>query len=347
MHPLPLIDGAFFIDNSTLELLATCPRALEYHTLHRRILAASKPSLNFGSAEHLALDYRYRVCRNAAPDALEESEQAAILAKYFSENVPPEDTHLNLNWAIEVMKKYNETYQVEPFNLLVADNDMLNAQGEVMFKKGDPLVEMPFALHLFDATVNPGIYIDNGAGDPVKVHSIPVFYSGRIDLPVMWNNFLTIIDHKTTGRDLTDWYFKEQRVSPQFPGYCWSFEQLTGQKVQAFCINAIRSRLPPQKPKAGMDAWWRSGFFRHTEFIFPWHLEEWKRNTIALIEEFFWYFQRGYFPQKKKWCSGKYGLCSYYDVCDVRSEERSLMLESTLFTDNDWSPLRQPTQPLQ
>jgi hypothetical protein len=326
-HELPLIDGAFFIDNSTLELLTTCPRALEYSRLFRRISSAAKPSLNFGSAIHLALEWRYRHCKNQPPDALEESEQAAVLSRFFADHVPPEDEYRNLNWAIEVIKHYNQTYQVEPFNILID-------------KDGQPLVELPFALHLFD--YKTGVWGFSGDFPP----NIPVYYSGRIDLPVAWDGQTVVIDHKTTSV-LGDYFFKDQRVSPQQLGYCWAFEQITGQKVQAFCINAIRSRPVPAKPQGGIDRWWSENFMRHREFIMPHQLEEWKSNTIALVEEFFWHYSRDFFPQKKRWCSNKYGLCSYYDVCDLPPDQRGILLESTLFTENDWTPLKQPSQPLQ
>ncbi len=334
---LPLVDGAFFIDNSTLELLTTCPRSLEYNRLFKRISAGAKPSLHFGSAIHLALEWRYKNCRNQPPDALEESEQVKVMADFFAkpENVPPEDDHRNLNWAVEIIKHYNQNYQIEPFNILVDKDDK-------------PLVEMPFALHLFDAALNPGIYVPGGkdGAEPTKIHSIPVYYSGKVDLPVMWDNNIVVNDHKTSGV-MGDFFFKEQRVSPQQIGYCWAFHQLTSQRPNAFCINTIGSRLPPQKPKKGMDAWWAENFFRHKEMLYDYQLDEWKRNTIALIEEFFWHYSRNFFPQKKKWCSGKYGLCGYYDVCDLPPTQRSLMLESTMFAENAWSPLKEPSQSLQ
>lgn len=327
MNPLPLIDGAFFIDNSSLELLTTCPRSMEYSRLFRRVSAGIKPSLNFGSAVHLALEWRYRNCKNECPDALEESEQGRLLSQFFLENPPPEDEFRNLNWAVEIVKHYNQVYQVEPFNVLVDD-------------EGKPMVEMPFALKLFDYKVN----VKGSHYDETQV--IPVYYSGRIDLPVMWDNLLTVIDHKTTSV-LGDYFFKDQRVSPQQFGYVWAFEQITGMKVAQFCINAIRTREAPQKPKGGMDAWWLENFQRHKEFVMPHHLDEWKNNTIALVEEFFWHYERSFFPQKKKWCCGKFGLCPYYEVCDLPPSQRSLMLESAMFADNNWSPLKQPSQPLQ
>ncbi len=332
MNPLPLVDGAMFIDNSTLELLTTCPRALEYSRLFRRVSAAAKPSLSFGSAIHLALEWRYRNCKNQPPDALEESEQSATLSKFFAENPVDEDEFRNLNWAVEVIKHYNQAYQVEPFNVLVD-------------AAGVPLVELEFALHLFDYWAADGLecYVN---GVKKTLYDIPVYYSGRIDLPVAWDNQIVVIDHKTTSV-LGDYYFKEARVSPQMLGYCWAFEQITGTKVNAFCVNAIRSREAPQKPKGGIDAWWNENFMRHREFVMAHQLEEWKKNTIYLVEEFFWHYERGFFPQRKKWCVSKFGACPYYDVCDLPPSERGLMLESTMFADNNWSPLRQPSQPLQ
>lgn len=319
LPPLPLIDGAFFIDNSSLELLTTCPRALQYNRLNRRVLAAAKPSLSFGSAIHAALEWRYRYCGNTPPDVFQESEQAMLLMKHFQENPPPEDDFRTLNWAIELVKHYNARYQTEPFNLLVDE-------------KGEPLVEQSFALKLYEH--------DTGYG------RIPIYYTGKIDLPVVWEDVIYVIDHKTTSV-LGDYFFKDQRVNPQMFGYCYAFEQLTGKTVSGFCINALRSKPMPQKPVGGLDKWWSEGFIRHREFVMPHHLVEWKNNTIALVEEFFWSYYRGFMSQKKKWCVSKYGACNYYDVCDLPPEQRHVLLESPLFIDNNWSPLKEPSQPLQ
>lgn len=317
LPPLPLVDGCLFVDNSMIELLTTCPRALEYSKLRRRIGSGQKPSLTFGSAIHLALELRYSRHGNAMPDVLEESDICLELANFYEkpENVPPEDDWRTLNWAIEVFKKYNQRYKVEPFNLL-ADKD------------GKPLVELPFVLEL--CTIN----------------GIRVMYTGRIDLPVMWDDQIIVMDHKTTSV-LGDYFFKEQRVSPQLIGYCWAFEQLTSRKVDGFAVNAIRSKQAPQKPNGGFERWWEESLSRHKEYVFPHTISEWHSNVIQLLEELMWHHSRDYMPMKRKWCIGKFGECPYYSVCDLPPNQRGLMLESTLFVENTWSPLKDPNQSLQ
>lgn len=320
--PLPLVDGCLFIDNSFLELLQTCPRSLLFNRLVRRVASAEKPSLSFGSAGHLVWEHRYRHCKNQTPTEEDENNQADILQKFFNENPPPEDDFRNLNWAEEcLVKQYNKHYQVEPFNVLEDE-------------KGQPMVEMSFALPLFE-------YKSEFFGFPV-----PIIYTGRIDLPVLWDGKLIIIDHKTTSL-LGDTFWYDHKVSPQQIGYCWAFQELTKRSVSGFCINAVRVRPMPANPKGGVAAWWDESLQRYKEYIQPWQLVEWKTNTIALIEEFFWHYQRGLFPAKKKWCCGKYGRCPYYDVCDLPPEDRGVMLSSTLFQENNWSPLKQPTAPMQ
>jgi hypothetical protein len=316
LPPLPLVDDCLFVDNAFMEHLV-CLRYTQYAELHRRVAASQRPGLVFGSAQHLALESRYRRCGSAAPDLLQESDIAVELAAFFqrSENVPPEDDWRNANWAVEVFKRYNQAYQVEPFNLLTNEAN-------------EPMVELSFVLELF---------VHNG---------IRIMYCGKIDLPVLWDNQLIVIDHKTTSV-LGDYFFKDQRVSPQLVGYCWAFEKLTRRTVNGFCVNAIRSRQPPAKPVGGLDRWWAEGFARHKEYIFPHTTEEWHRNTIDLLEEFFWHYERGFMPQRKKWCVAKYGDCPFYGVCDLPPSQRGVLLESSLFVDNDWTPLKSPSQSLQ
>ena len=316
LPPLPLVDGALLIDNSFLEALITCPRKLLYDRLMRRRLAIEKPALSFGTALHKALEYRYRNCKNESP--MPETNQAIVdkvLAPYFKENPQPEDDHRTLDFASELVKHYNQRYLVEPFQLV------LNNKGEVM-------TEMSFALPLFD-------YEQVMDGFHVKV---PVIYMGRVDLPVLWDSQIFVLDHKTTSM-LGDFYFDGQKIAPQYEGYVWAFEQLTGKQVSGFVINAIRTKAPPAKPKNGMDNWWNEGFARHKEYLRPNQIAEWKTNTIALIKEFFYHYQSGYMPQKKKACT-LYGKCAYYDVCYLPQEQREAELASDKFETNDWSPLK-------
>ena len=328
MTPLPLIDGALHIDNSFLEALQTCPRALEYKHIVRRHLSSARPAISFGTAIHEALDIRY--ARYGDLDAITqaqcETEQYAALQEHFSQAPPPEGDWRDLNWAATIVKAYNEHYMVEPFNLLSDE-------------EGHVIVERAFKIPFLGFNPESGeVYrIDNVSALQEDIH-VPIFYTGRIDLPVSWDGHLIVLDHKTTSF-IGDSFWEDLRVSPQQTGYCWAWYRLTGQKPIGFCVNAIRTRALPLRPKGGINEWWGENFQRSKEYLSDHHYDEWEQNTTALIEEFLWHCSRSYFPMKKKWCVGKYGRCQFYDVCYTPADQRPMMLESTEFEEYKWNPL--------
>jgi hypothetical protein len=281
---------------------------LDYNRLRKRTLAGAKPALNFGTSGHKALEHRYKACLNQAVSPQVEDEQIRILETFFATNPPPEDEYRNLNWAIELfVKKYNKHYSSEPFSVLLDENQK-------------PLVELPFTVPL--ATI----------GD------VSVIYMGRIDLPVLWDDQVFILDHKTTSM-LGQGFWDDLRVSPQQIGYAWAFWKLTGRCPAGFCVNAIRTKQAPVKPKNGIDAWWSECYERSKEFLSIDQYNEWEENLIKLVEEYLFHENKSYFPMKKKWCCGKYGRCQYYEVCTTNRESRDMMLQSSMYVDNDWSPL--------
>jgi PD-(D/E)XK nuclease superfamily len=333
LPPLPLVDNCLFIDNSAwMEGLATCTRALQYKSLNQRISAAEKPSLNFGSAIHLAMEYRYKTYQNRPVDQDYYNNLAVILTDFFNLHQPQDGDWRNLNWCMEVIKKYNERFSSEEFLLLIDRNTSL------------PMVELPFIIPLY------------------QHKEIKVMYTGRIDLPISLDSQIFVMDHKTTSM-MGSQFFDEMRRSAQQKGYAWAFSELTGQKVSGYIINGIRTKEVPQyvlkqkdfKAKDGKvctsESWWQENFSRERYLLKSGDLEEWKNNTIDILEEFFFHYERGYMPQKTVWCVGKYGKCPYYDVCQLAPEDRGVYLASGLFTNNEWSPLnlqkQTPSQPKQ
>ena len=328
---LPLIDGCLFIDNSSwIEGFSTCYRFLQYKSLNLRVPYADKPSLNFGSAIHLALEHRYRKYKNGYVDDQYYSEVGELLTKFFDEHPPAAGEWRTLNWAMSVIKRYNERYDMESFSLLVDD-------------KKEPMVELSFALPLYTHTT--GVW-GFATDQPPK---IPIIYSGRIDLPVSVGGQTFVVDHKTTSI-LGPSFFERMKMSAQQKGYCWAFEQLTDVSVSGYIINAIRTKEPPayvmyntKQGKYTPESWWQESLQRERFLLKPGELDEWKRNTIALVEEFFHHYQSGYMPMKTTWCT-QFGRCPYFDVCSMAEEDRGVMLASGMFTDNVWSPLKEPSQ---
>ena len=321
LPPLPLKNGCLEIDNSFLEAFTSCPRKSQYANLQKRVSAGEKPALNFGSAIHRALEYRYTTFKNEPPSILDEQDifDNALLP-YFKVNPQPEEDHRTLEFAREIISMYNQRYAHEPFNL------MLGEDGKVM-------AEISFSVPLFDYLYNAPDNEYFKAGQ-----KIPIIYTGRIDLPVLWDNQIFIGDFKTAG-SLGASKADEYKISPQFEGYCWAFQELTKKEVSGFFIRGIRTKAKPGNTKGGWDKWWDECFLSHKEYLRPGQLDEWKNNTINIIEEFFWHYSKGYMPQKKKACM-MYGRCPYYDVCYLPEESRQQQLSSDQFQDNIWSPLK-------
>lgn len=325
LPPLPLVDGCLFVDNSFLESLVTCPRKAQYEKLNKRVSSVDKPALNFGTAIHTALEYRYKHYKNQSPDIYFDQEIAVILAKHFEEHPQPTEDFRTLNWALEVVKQYNLRYPIEPFSLLESN--------------GEPMVEMSFALPLFTY-------------GPPGEEQTPIIYSGRIDLPVMRDGQLFILDHKTTSM-LGASYWEQAKMSTQGRGYCWAFEQLTGQVVTGFGVNAIRSKEPPlyvtngtADKKTGKSLspakWWEESLQREWFYLKEGEIAEWKRDAIERVKLFFHFYQNEYYPMFNPKPCTMYGRCSYFDVCTVKEDERGIMLASGLFTENTWTPLKIP-----
>lgn len=354
LPPLPLIDGALFIDNSGfVEGINTCTRYLQYKVINGRISAGEKSSLNFGSAIHLALEHRYKNWQNREVDQQYYNDIGAMFDKFFAEHPPQSDDFRTMNWAMELVREYNNRYGIEEFSLL-ADK-----------QTGKPWVELPFALGLCQIhPVTLKCLTWSGKKEELEPYFVGVCFTGKIDIVCSIDNNIYVLDHKTSEK-IGNQFWDEYRMSSQPRGYAWAFQEITGIKPHGYIINCIRSKDKPQYVMKGKnytregktttpEQWWKDTYQRE-RFIIKHdqdELGEWKQNTIDLVEEFFWHYSRGYFPMKTKWCA-IYGRCPYYDVCSLAKEDRGVMLASGMFQDNTWSPLNkndalvQPTQPKQ
>lgn len=360
LPPLPLIDNCLFVDNSMLELLNTCPRALQYNRLNQRVSTHESPSLNFGSAIHLALEFRYKRCAHLACDPFDEAELSKVLAKQFNEHPTPSDDFRNLNWALEIMKQYNMIHGEEDFKLLEYEQEQncTHCEGRGwQFSKHEGTDDLQSACPFCNGTGKNKLMVELPFALPLFRHEdVQIMYSGRIDLPILRDdNQIFVMDHKTTSL-LGPTFFDDKKMSAQQKGYAWSFEQLTGMKVRGYEVNALRIKEPPAyvtngtEPKRGgkkqsVEDWWRESLVRERFLLNEGELNEWRNNAIELVSEFFWHYSRGVFPMKTSWCVGKFGRCPYFDVCSTHPpEDRLLILNSGLYQDNTWSPLKEPSQ---
>lgn len=312
LPPFPLVDGHLIIDNSALELLK-CPRLFENQWLRRRVLATSRAGRNFGSTVHVGMAVRYREC-GSAPCSLEATSNAHLaMQQWLQENPQPLEDFRDFNHACLVLSEYNKHYQEEPFTILKN-------------REGLPIVEASFALPFG------------------KVNGYPVIYAGKVDLGIEDNNGVWSFDTKTAFMFGEGWEKSMQMDSGQL-GYDWALRQAVppGMKVNGYVINGVRIRRPKKgdeyKGVAPVDA---SDFVRLPFFVSDETIDEWWENTMHSIEVIMHWYERGYFPQRRSQCVGKYGVCDMFDVCSVGPSSREgILYESGTYEENTWSPLKQ------
>ena len=311
LPPLPLVDGVFIIDNSALEKFQNCPRDFEYSHLRKRALAAERAGRNFGSAIHVGLAVRYRHGGNGVPDADVRSVAESQMLVHFENNPQPADDFRNYDHACKTLSAYYEQYPSESFNILKNSKD-------------DPMVESTFLLHLGE------------------VQGVPIAYAGKIDLGIANNDGTWSFDTKTTfqfGQGFDD----DMAMNGGQLGYCWALGQLLGRPANGYIINAIRVRRPKKSDEytgtAPVDG---TDFKRLPFFVTPDALDEWKADTLAMVSDIFWMHDRSFYPRHRKHCVGKYGRCDFYECCNVPRASRENVLTSTLFEENEWTPLNKP-----
>ncbi len=354
LPPLPLVNGALYLDYSHgLDNLLTCMRKTEYNFLHNRIRSDDAVALNFGTAVHMALELRYQRYGTGQVDQAYFDDLSKVLAHYFESHPTPVDDWRNMNWCLELIHHYLGRYPTEDFELLEWREprkcDHCNSGIVVSTNKTCPfclgtglskrIVEVSFCTKLYDTT-----YFDPSSD---VQHHLPVFYTGKIDLPVHQHGQLFIMDHKTSSW-MGDTVWDSLNMSDQQKGYAWAWAETTGQFVSGYMPDVIRSKEPPKyiseereyKGKKGsIKTWWEESFQRDYHYLGEGELVAWKRNTIAKVEELLWHYTRDYMPMESTACT-RFGRCAFYDVCNIFPEKnRLLQLQSPMFKNNVWSPL--------
>jgi hypothetical protein len=362
---LPLIDGCLPVDNSHwMDPLQTCDRLLEYESLRGRISTGEATALNFGTAQHLTREYRYKVYRDQPLDQAYFNGCADILSSFFNDHPSPVDDFRSLNWAIEVSRQYDKRWSKENFRLMRYEKskvcDHCGGIGENCYFCGcsggtDMMVELSFIHRFHLHKLSNGLFhllTPEQRKWVIELGGIWILYCGRIDLPIVIDNRIWVMDFKTTSI-LGEVFWNRMKMSSQQKGYCWAFKELTGKDVAGYIVRAIRTKEPPKYVVEGTtsrggktqspEQWWEESLQENREYVSNEKLNDWKQNTIELIEKMFWQYERGFFPMSTESCT-KWGRCQYFDVCQMLPAERLVVLNSGLFKSNDWSPLKQPTQ---
>lgn len=320
--PPTLVDGAFLIDNSNFEYILSCERAAFFRTVAKREWSGSTSALSFGRAIHKGLELRYK--RGGFAHESLADQQSAVLAALGDDPCEPGDWRTP-ELAADAIHKYAFNYPVEPFEIVTVD--------------GRPMVELPFAVELGEVQLPSPIQLfsrcsSTGVVTLQECSTVPVVWTGKIDLIIRHTGDIWISDHKTTSI-FGDTYFHQYELASQFHGYSWVVQKTLGVRVRGVLINVLAIRKPAASGKG-------KGTTYHRKFIDlqPYLIEEWQVNTLTLLAEFFSALNESYFPMRTNACVNRYGRkCSYHGVCSLPQNQRMMYLMSGDFREATWSPL--------
>lgn len=341
LRPLPTAGHYLLVvDNSSLEVFTTCPKAADYKVVRRREAHARNAALTFGGAVHAGLErflHAQFVWQGTAdfgplysPTCYSTAEQDQSIVNYFTDNPAPPDEYRTVQNALAVMSAYRERAALPDYSWSLQSDSL------------GPLIERAFELPLGVLLVNATILID---GKPTFVHKIHVAWSGRIDAVAECGNpkVVRVVDHKT-GSVIDP---MEYQIANQTLGYVWAGRQLWPElDVKGFCLNAIHFRRPAASYKGALtDKGPRGGdgplnFFRAYFDYSELRLQQWQADMINIVSDFVHCLVRNHFSRHTKWCNGKFGRCQYFDVCSQDDPKvRASLLQSDMYKPVTWNPV--------
>ena len=372
MTSIPLIDGAFLIDNSTLEHYQACAWFYYATDIRLRVPVANRAGRNFGSTLHAGWRTRYRMC---GADAVPEGALPVInqsMREWLEEHPQPEDDFRNYDHACRVMAAYNEVYGNEPFKIISQPCSWIKIENsgvgfEHLLVPGNEIhwtgtngttytsvIRKEIGYRQYSTTdgeiyieqikeVKPATkrIIESSFVVPLgTVNTIPILYCGRIDLGIEDNEGIWSFDHKTAfqfGGSFTD----QMEQDGGQRGYTWALRKTLGTSVVGYKINAVRIRRPNKDGITPVD---ETDFLRIPKHLSEEDLEDWRSDVLNLIEHIFYCHTHDQWPRSRRSCVGRYGRCDMFDVCTVARGSREAALESNLFTANTWTPLNITTR---
>jgi hypothetical protein len=129
-----------------------------------------------------------------------------------------------------------------------------------------------------------------------------VKFTTRLDLVVKdAQGRHVLVDHKTSSRNSGD-FMLEWMASAQFKGSvaAWPYAN-RGDAIPVTLNRIIKTAVPT--------------FDRQTFVVTPSDVKRWVRDLIALDSDRRRYKRSGYWPRHRSSCIGRYGPCSFYNLC--------------------------------
>jgi len=260
---------------SRLATLTSCPRKYQ-HRYVDKISERDKPiMLTTGSVIHVGL---HRLMITDDPD-----QAVSAMREVWTDPGPlrPEDQHMTLAHLEIVIRNYHDFWKrhstYKPYRIRYDDLDKSNllAARWIMTDEGDLILGESTMLMRFGEHPN-WIYLK---GIPDDLFETP---SGN----------LYVVDHKSTGGWISNYWAMKYRISDQFRIYTLMLVELLGRPIAGTILDAVYTGKYASSPKS------KAVKFDRREYIYDeTMLQETLRNVKSQIGTVSQYEDTGYYPQ--------------------------------------------------
>jgi len=297
-------------DNTRLATYKECPRKYFIrHFLHwTRDITGD--ALVFGSSWHAGMDALWHYGKSLMPINLANIAYDGFMAKWEEEGFP----------AVVTMEMQEQLGARTPGNAKEMFYNYATSR-ERMLKEADVLaIEQPFAV-------------------PIPALS-DTWYIGKLDKVIQWNSNKVVLEHKTTSD-----YAISGGIQPRWTEQWYSSSQVKGYEFGG-------SLYFP-----GLDGVWVDGALVHKKihdvfkFIPIKHsmplLIEWIEDTRNWIKRIgddtslvvgAGKLVGGCFPKNEDSCFGKYGTCTFLDICRNCADPTQLDGPPEGYKEEKWEP---------
>ena len=291
-------------DSTSLGLLKTCPRKYYYKMIENWQTRGEMHHLAFGILYHSALEEFDKA--KAAGASFDEAQIAAVRKAledgrdYIGtddETKATKGNNKNKFSLIRAIVWYLEHFRDDPAETVILAN-------------GKPAVELSFRMEL---------PFETEAGEAFML-------SGHIDRLVEMGGQVYVLDRKTTGSTISNYYYKQFNPHNQMSLYQFASKVVLPKAAAGVIIDAAQLAV-------GFARFHRGMIMKSQTSLDEWvdDLERWLRLAEG-------YAKANHWPMNDTAC-GNYGGCEFQGVCSAAPSVRELLLKND-FDKKVWNPLQ-------
>jgi hypothetical protein len=292
------------LDNSILNVFATCPRKFLYRKILNLVPLKSSPALSFGTAFHAGLEAYYTgldavSVLKAFADAARLSSSSLAHTRKDAKEKGMKEEH-SLEFGLDLMMKYMDRYP------LIAENFRIMQTSD-----GKPMLEKGFALYLHN-----GILIGK--------------MDGVTDLG-------DLLENKTTSAYISPEFLAQYTVNNQVSLYLAALRDLLGRRPTRCLMNIIMVKDYKKQTEQQDAQLFRRCVVSRTDSQLDQTIRQ-LEFRINQVKNFLRIGFDAFYQNAPDACTFKWNTCEYMPLCQSQEADLIEMIWHGNYKEEEWIP---------